>query len=152
MSLKAPGLDGVGFDFLKALPLQATPDIINLLRQIETQAVIPQQWTTFLVALLPKSAEIKRPIALVATVYRLWCRLRNFYTRQWQQDIQDEYVWERAVPGTECLQVALQRAFVTEYRGAMKKTVISVLLGLSNFYDRTSLDKLHAALPWRPHP
>ena len=115
---------------------------IHIFHQIEAQAVIPQQRTTLLIALLPKSVEIERPIALVATMYRLWCRLRGSYTRQWQQDIHYEYIWERAVPGTECLQVALKRAFMTEHHGTMKKTVISVLLDLSNFHDRISLDKL----------
>lgn len=68
LSLKAPGLDGIGFDFLKALPFQAMSDLIQIFHQIEAQAAIPQQWTTSLIALLPKSAEIERPIALVATV------------------------------------------------------------------------------------
>ena len=77
-----------------------------------------------MIALLPRSAEIERLIGLVATMYRLWCRLRN------------------TVPGTECLQVALKRAFMMERHNATKKTVISVLLDMSNFYDRISLDKL----------
>ena len=103
---------------------------------------IPNQWSASLIALLPKNADIERPIALVATLYRLWCRIRAGPTRQWQQQIQDTYVWERAVPGTECLQVALKRAFMTEHHHALKRTVISVLLDMSNFYDRISLEKL----------
>lgn len=53
-----------------------------------------------------------------------------------------EYPWERAIPGTECLQVALKRAFITEHHQALNKTVISVLLDMSNFYDRIHLNKL----------
>ena len=115
LSLKAPGLDGIGFDFLKALPYQAMQDIAQVFHQLEAQAVIPQQWTTSLIALLPKSADIERPIALVATLYR---------------------------PGTECLQVALRRAFLTEHHNSMKRTVVSVLLDMSNFYDRIKLEAL----------
>ena len=89
-----------------------------------------------------KNKEIERPIALVASLYRLWCKLRAPYTRQWQLDIKDTYLWERAMPGTECRQVALKRAFMTEHHHAMKCTVISVLLEMSNFYDRINLDKL----------
>ena len=142
LSLKAPGLDGIGFDFLKALPYQAMQDIAQVFHQIEAQAVIPQQWTTSLIALLPKSAEIERPIALVATLYRLWCRLRSSFTKQWQTTLAEDYPWERATPGTECLQVALRRAFLTEHHNAMKRTVVSVLLDMSNFYDRIKLEAL----------
>ena len=142
LALKAPGLDGIGFDFLKALPFSAMADLKELFHQIEAAAMIPSQWGTSLIALLPKSQVIERPIALVATLYRLWCRLRNGQTKLWAQRIQDEYPWERAVPGTECLQVALKRAFMTEHHQAHRRTVVSVLLDLSNFYDRINLQKL----------
>ena len=142
LSQKAPGLDGVGFDFLKALPFQAMRNLIDFFHEVEAQATIPNQWAVSLIALIPKNAEIERPIALVATVYRLWCRLRSPYTRQWQLDIQHEYFWERAMPGTECLQVALKRAYMTEHHNAMQKTVVSVLMDMSNFYDRINLEKL----------
>ena len=42
--------------------------------------------------------------------------------------------------------MALKRAFLTEHHAAHKRTVISVLLDLSNFYDRISLEKL--AIRW----
>ena len=67
----------------------------------------------------------------MASLYRLWCRLKAPYTRQWQVAIQREHLRERAVPGTERLQVALKRAFMTEHHQAMKKTVISILLDMS---------------------
>ena len=142
LALKAPGLDGIGFDFLKALPYSAMTDLKEMFHHIESVAMIPQQCGASLIALLPKSQVIERPIALVATLYRLWCRLRNKHTKQWAQNIQDEYPWERAVPGTECLQVALKRSFMTEHHTAHRRTVVSVLLDLSNFYDRICLQKL----------
>ena len=78
------------FDFLKALPYQAMRSLIDLFHEVEAQATIPNQWAVSLIALIPKNAEIERPIALVATMYRLSCRLRSPYTRQWQLDIQHE--------------------------------------------------------------
>ena len=142
LSIKAPGLDGIGFDFLKTLPREAMKDLRELFAVIEEQAMIPSQWKTSLIAMLPKNQVIERPIALVSTMYRLWCRLRNQLTKSWASNIQQEYPWERAVPGTECLQVALKRSFMTEYHSTHKRSVISVLLDLSNFYDRIALDKL----------
>ena len=142
LSHKAPGLDGVGYDYLKELPFQATPDIVAFFHEVEAQATVPNQWTTSLIALLPKNSEIEHPIALVASLYRLWCKVRAPYTQQWQHSIKDVYIWERAVPGTECLTVALKRAFMTEHHKALQRTVISVLLDMSNFYDRIDLEKL----------
>ena len=106
LSNKAPGLDGVGFDFLKALPYAAMKDLATMYHQIEEDCLVPNQWLVALIAMLPRSAEIERPIALVATMYRLWCRLRNSYTKEWQSQLAEEFPWERAIPGTECLQVA----------------------------------------------
>ena len=142
LSTKAPGLDGIGFDFLKALPYTAMKDIVDFYHQVEEHGTVPNQWLVSLIAMLPKSTGIERPIALVATMYRLWCRIRNSYTKEWQSQLEDEFPWERAVPGTECLQVALKRAFLTEHHHALKKTVVSVLLDVSNFYDRINLQKL----------
>lgn len=42
----------------------------------------------------------------------------------------------------QCLKVALKRAFMTEHHHALKRTVISVLMDMSNFYDRLDLEKL----------
>ena len=66
-----------GFDFLKPLPYAAMRDLVHMYHKLEEQATVPKQWLVALVALLSKSAEIETPIALVATMYRLWCRLRN---------------------------------------------------------------------------
>ena len=142
LSHKAPGLDAVGYDYLKELPFQAMPELVPFFHEVEAQATVPNQWTTSLIALLPKNSEIERPIAMVASLYRLWCKVRATYTQQWQHNIKDVYIWERAVPGTECLKVALKRAFMTEHHKALQRTVISVLLDMSNFYDRIDLEKL----------
>lgn len=136
-------------------------DLIQVFHQIESTATIPQQWSTSLIEV----REIERPIALVATLlYRSWCRLRNPYTKQWQTEIKVEYPWERAVPGTECLQVALKRAFMTEHHHAPNKTVIYLhpprhvqLLRqdqpgwLDSDYPAT-WSSGHPDLLWSPHP
>ena len=52
---KAPGLDGAGYDVLKALPYQAMPDLIALLHKIEETATVPNQWQASLIALGPRT-------------------------------------------------------------------------------------------------
>ena len=93
LSQKAPGLDAVGYDYLKELPFQAMPDLVAFFHEVEAQATVPNQWTTSLIALLPKTSEIERPIALVASLYRLWCKVRAPYTQQWQHSIKDVYIY-----------------------------------------------------------
>ena len=55
LSIKAPGLDGIGFDFLRTLPREAMRDLRELFQIIEEQAMIPSQWKTSLFATLPKN-------------------------------------------------------------------------------------------------
>ena len=55
LSIKAPGLDGIGFDFLRTLPREAMRDLRELFQIIEEQAMIPSQWKTSLFAMLPKN-------------------------------------------------------------------------------------------------
>ena len=86
---------------------------------------------------LPKSAEIERPNSIgghdvQALVSSSTIASPNIGKRpSWPTTH-----WERAVPGTECLQVALKRAFLAEHHNALRKTVVSVLLDMSNFYDQ----------------
>lgn len=54
LSNKAPGLDGIGFDFLKALPYAAMRDLVQMYHKIEAEAMVPNHWNLALVALLPK--------------------------------------------------------------------------------------------------
>ena len=88
----------------------------------------------------------------MASLYRLWCKVRAPYTKQWQIDIQEAYKRERAAPGTECLKIALKRAFMTEHHHALKRTVISVLVDMSNFYDRIDLEKRSERWPDSDYP
>ena len=74
LAIKAPGLDGLGFDFLRSLPREAMKDLRAFFQTVEEQSMIPNQWKASLIALIPKSTAIERPIALVATMYRLWCK------------------------------------------------------------------------------
>lgn len=110
-----------GFDFFRASPLQAMKDLIQVLNQNEAMASIPSQWTTSLVA------EIERPIALVASLYWLWCRLRSPYTRQWQLEIQQDDIWERAVPGTACMNLgAVMRDLAVDCKAGRLRRIITM--------------------------
>ena len=139
---KASGIDGISNDLLRNLPFEGFEALAQMLMTYEQEGVIPQQWQANLVVLIPKSEQIERPIALVSTVYRLWCKMRADELRQWQAGLDVQMPWERARPGCQVLHIALKRLLQAEVMTANKRFVVSVLCDLSNFYDRISLSKL----------
>ena len=114
----------------------------DLLTQFERTAALPAQWLANMVVLIPKIVDIERPIALMSTVYRYWCKLRQSELHAWQEQLTLLMPWERAKPGNQCLHIALRRLLRSEVFTAQKKFAVSVLCDLSFFYDRISLVKL----------
>ena len=109
---------------------------------------MPDQARTKVVLLLPKKAEIERPISLTSVLYRTWCRLRWDKLRPWQCSIGQKLTWERSVPGTHVLQVALMRLLKCEVGRAIGRHVISLLVDLQCFYDSVELEQL--LVTWEP--
>ena len=136
---KAAGPDGLSNDLLKCLPWEG---IKELVREIELTGKFPQQYVTSLIVMIPKCQTIERPIALVNVLHRLWCKLRRGPILQWQKDVQHTMEWERALPGNQCLWIAIKRLMRAETFKERGKFVASVLCDLKNFYDRICLRKL----------
>ena len=148
---KASGPDGVSYSLLKALPIEGVSDLCNMYRRWELDGRLPDQVRTTLVLLLlllPKKADIERPISLTSVLYRTWCRLRWDKLRPWQCSIGHKLTWERSVPGTHVLQVALTRLLKCEVGRATGKHVVSLLVDLQCFYDSVELERLLGA--WEP--
>ena len=145
---KASGPDGVSYSLLKALPIEGVSDLCNMYRRWELDGRLPDQVRTTLVLLLPKKADIERPISLTSVLYRTWCRLRWDKLRPWQCSIGQKLTWERSVPGTHVLQVALMRLLKCEVGRATGKHVVSLLVDLQCFYDSVELQQLLTA--WEP--
>ena len=139
---KAAGPDGISNDLLKALPWEGVKELIYMMREVELTGKAPKQWITSMVTMIPKNSSIERPIALVSVIHRLWCRLRKDLIDTWQAGLTTTMPWERAIPGNQCLTIAISRLLRTETFQANQKSVISVLCDLSTFYDRIDLVKL----------
>lgn len=73
---KACGPDGISYALLKNLPLEGVIELCHMMRKWELAGRLPEQVATTLVLLLPKKADIERPISLTSVMYRTWCRLR----------------------------------------------------------------------------
>ena len=145
---KASGPDGVSYALLKALPIEGVTALCNMYRKWELEGRLPDQVRTTLVLLLPKKEDIERPISLTSVLYRTWCRLRWDKLRPWQTSIGQKLSWERSVPGTHVLQVALMRLLKCEVGRATGKHVVSLLVDLQCFYDSVVLEQLLEA--WEP--
>ena len=127
---------------------EGVTDLCNMYRRWELEGRLPDQVRTTLVLLLPKKADIERPISLTSVLYRTWCRLRWDKLRPWQRSIGHKLTWERSVPGTHVLQVALMRLLKCEVGRATGKHVVSLLVDLQCFYDSVELEQLLRA--WEP--
>ena len=103
---KACGPNGISYAMLKNLPIEGVTDLCRMMRRWELAGRLPDQVCTTLVVLLPKK-DIERPISLTSVMYRTWCRLRWDKLKHWQCSIGQRLPWERSVPGTQVLQVAL---------------------------------------------
>ena len=136
---KASGPDGISYAFLKNLPIEGVIELCHMMRKWELAGRFRDQVCATLVLLLPKKAEIERPISVL---YRTWCRLRWDKIRPWQTSIGQRLPWERSLPGTQVLQVALMRLLKCEVGQAVGRRVISLLIDLQCFYDSVELTQL----------
>ena len=139
---KACGPDGISYALLKNLPIEGVIEMCHMLRRWELAGRLPDQVCTTLVLLLPKKVDIERPISLTSVMYRTWCRLRWDKLRQWQTTIGQRLPWERSLPGTQVLQVALMRLLKCEVGRATNRRIISLLIDLQCFYDSVELSQL----------
>ena len=144
---KAPGIDGWTSDILRNMSQEATQAVLDFLRTCELQAEWPIQIAVALVALLPKSTKKERPIALLHFLYRSYIRLRWDLIASWQGDYSKLAVWDKALPGSQVLDVALGRLMRGEATRQASAHMVTLFLDLENFYDRCRFgDMLKAGL------
>ena len=140
---KACGPDGISYALLKNLPIEGVIELCHMMRNWELSGRLPDQVCTTLVLLLPKKADVERPISLTSVLYsRTWCRLRWDKLRSWQISIGQRLPWERSLPGCQVLHVALMRLLKREVGRAVGRHVISLLIDLQCFYDSVALHQL----------
>ena len=139
---KACGSDGISYALLKNLPIEGVTDLCNMYRSWELSGRVPEQVCTTLVLLLPKREDIERPISLTSVLYRTWCKLRWDKLKHWQSTIGQRLPWERSMPGTQVLHVALMRLLKCEVSRAVDRHVVSLLIDLQCFHDSVELEQL----------
>ena len=133
---KAPGLDGWTCEILLNLSVEAVQAILDFFHHCERQAAWPDQMVFALIALLPKSEKRERPIALLHILYRAWAKLRWPLVASWQSAYARRAQWDKAVPGSQVLDVALARLMLGETVRRNKRHLITLFLDCETFYDR----------------
>ena len=139
---KASGPDAVSAQLLRSAPPLALQPLLKLIQDMEQSAQMPTQMQMHMVVMLAKNQTIERPITLTSTMYRLWCRLRKPILDAWQAALPDFMNHDRARPGAQVLQVALERLLRQEVPRTNKRHGVTVLMDLSTFYDTIRLQQL----------
>ncbi|CAE7728585.1 unnamed protein product, partial [Symbiodinium sp. CCMP2592] len=128
---KAPGIDGWTFEVLKNLQRPAVASIISFLHHCETEATWPAQMLFALIALLPKSEKRERPIALLHVLYRTWVRMRWKLVSDWQFQYCKAAVWDKAMPGSQVLDVALGRLLRGEAARQSGQHLVTIFIDMA---------------------
>ena len=139
---KACGPDAITAQLLRAAPPLALPPLLHLFQEMEKQAQLPTQQQMHMVIMLPKSSTKERPITLTSLLYRVWCRLRKPLLDQWQKQLPPTMDHDRARPGAQVLQVALERLLRQQFQRTNGRHGITCLMDMSTFYDTISLTRL----------
>ena len=93
---KKEGMGGATFQDLKEMPDEALSNLTWFYRQIEEIRQWPQGLQQVVIALLPKNKKAERPVGLLATIYRLWAKLRRFLIVRWSNDYHSKAPWDYA--------------------------------------------------------
>ena len=139
---KACGPDAVSAQLLRNAPPLALPPLLKLFQEMERTALLPTQQQMHMVVMLPKTSSKERPITLTSILYRVWCRLRKPLLDQWQRALPPSMDHDRARPGAQVLQVALERLLRQEVHRANHQHGITCLMDMSTFYDTINLTRL----------
>ena len=144
---KAPGADGWTPQLLRQLPEPAIQAILDFFRECELCADWPAQFAVNLIVLLPKSLKRERPIALLHVLYRAYVRLRWPLVACWQSHYSRIGTWDKAMPGSGVLDIALSRLVRGEAARQHKEHLCTLFLDLETFYDRCRFaDVIHSGL------
>ncbi|CAE7466241.1 unnamed protein product, partial [Symbiodinium natans] len=152
LALKSPGPDGWRIDHLQAMDDKAVEAVVSFYHECEAKAAWPQQMTVSLIAMLPKNLTRERPIALLHILYRTWVRLRWDLVSTWQAGYATTATYDKAVPGSCCLDVAVGRLLRNEVAKTNGVHVVSLFVDLESFFDTIQFQQLIRAATALQYP
>ena len=139
---KAPGADGWRYSEVKDWPPELWSALARLLQRVEAEGTWPEDLSHNLVALLPKGGSEdpgdRRPIVLLATVYRIWAARRAVPLRKWLRQHGLLRQGAAAAPDAK----AGELAFLISRARVSKKALSGLAVDWSKCYDRLPLSVL----------
>ena len=92
---KAPGVDNISAEMLKASPPIALCQLLNICNQILDQCKVPSDWRRALLAKIPKKGDPSicdnyRGISLLSVPYKVFCRM----LLMWMQEGVEKKLWQ----------------------------------------------------------
>ena len=87
------GIDSLSPRMYAWLSDQLLQRVGALMVEMERSGVWPEQLEETMIHLIPKDAGGKRPIGLIASLPRIWARVRRPYVRRWREAAGRQYNW-----------------------------------------------------------
>ena len=95
------GIDGVSPHQFAWLSDDLVHCTLQLFEEIELECSWPEQIATAMIHLIPKEAGGRRPIAIIASLVRIWVKCRRDEVREWKAQQQCDYDWMGQGRGAE---------------------------------------------------
>ena len=134
------GVDWVSphqFDWLSDDLIEA---LIKLWKKIEQKCRWPSQLTTALIHLIPKESGGRRPIAIIASLIRIWIKCRKPEVTEWKAQQVCDYDWMGKGKGAE--RAVWAQSVIEEAQRQRGRHTASMLLDLAKAYERVPLGRV----------
>ena len=112
--------------------------VASLLKKIEKAGIWPQQIQEALIHLIPKPTGGRRPVGLVASLPRIWDRIRRRELEKWRGTYSREYNWMTKGRGSE--RAVWAQSIEEEAALFDGKKSSAVLIDLVKAFEKVTLD------------
>ena len=140
----ALGADAVAPTELLAMPKEGWEPMARLFRQVEREATLPYQALVNIMACLPKPQGGERTFALMAMLFRTYCRARRDDIRQWDKGTAGH--WDKAVANNSALRAALWCRLGEETCSRLGGHCASAFVDVDKFYDSLAPSRVIRAM------
>ena len=136
----AVGIEGIRPRHVDLLPDKALEALAVLLNYSEMVGLPPVIGAS--VVFLPKPTGGERPIGILPTLYRLWCRCRRSQATAWEREHDRKYFW--AAAGRSSSQAVHLQGVRLEEARAHGQQAVALLTDLAKAYEHVNHEKLAA--------
>ena len=134
----AIGVDALRPRRISMLPTEAIEALAVIFNFSEAAGVLPVEGAN--IVFLPKPTGGERPIGILPTLYRVWCRCRRPLAHQWESQHARDYFW--AAAGRSSSQAVHLQGVRLEAARAEGSSAAALLTDLAKAYEYINHGKL----------